>query len=73
MEERAKGKSLFQLALTVKDLLEEQRLKRNMKGAGIRTVTSSKLFSGLKMLLRLNVTNQTFGNHPHSHSKWLNS
>jgi len=72
MEERAKGKSLFQLALAVKDLLEEQ-LKRNMKGAGIRTVTSSKLFSGLKMLLRLNVTNQTFGNHQHSHSKWLNS
>ena len=35
--EEGKDKSLFQLALEVEDLLEEQRLKRNQKSAGIRT------------------------------------
>src|SRR5215469_18141122 len=32
-----------------------ERLKCNLKGARIRTVTRSKLFSRLKMLLRLNI------------------
>ena len=35
--EEGRNKSVFQLALEVEDLLEEQRLKRNQKSAGIRT------------------------------------
>jgi hypothetical protein len=34
--EQSKNKSLFQLALEVGDLLEEQKLKRNQKGGGVR-------------------------------------
>jgi len=34
---RKQRKGLFQLAREIEDLLKEQRLKRNLKGAGIRT------------------------------------
>jgi hypothetical protein len=37
MEEQGRGKSLFQLALEVEDLLEKQKLKRNLGGIRIRT------------------------------------
>ena len=45
-----------------------ERLKCNLKGARIRTVTRSKLFSRLKMLLRLNIENGANGAYPHPHS-----
>jgi len=37
MEEQGRGKSLFQLALEVEDLLEKQKLKPNLGGNPIRT------------------------------------
>ena len=37
MEEQGRGKSLFQFALEVEDLLEKQKLKRNPGGIRIRT------------------------------------
>ena len=37
MEEQGRGKGLFQLALEVEDLLEKQKLKRNLGGIRIRT------------------------------------
>ena len=37
MEEQGGGKSLFQLALEVEDLLEKQKLKRNLGGIRVRT------------------------------------
>jgi hypothetical protein len=36
MEEQGRGKSLFQLALEVEDLLEKQKLKRHLGGIRIR-------------------------------------
>jgi hypothetical protein len=47
--EKDSGRSLFQLALEVQDLLEKQKLKRNLGDVGIRTHYIEQALSCLRL------------------------
>ena len=47
--EKDSGRSLFQLALEVEDLLEKQKLKRNLGDVGIRTHYIEQALSCLRL------------------------